>query len=62
MIELGLKSVSEDLILERLKFENPWWASGNIDSDFEAACRLAETRCSPCVMPRARYWPMAYPY
>jgi uncharacterized protein len=29
-----LKPISQGLILERLKFENPWWISGSIDDDF----------------------------
>src|SRR5688500_2956710 len=39
MSKLGLKVVSEELILERLKFENPWWATGKIDSDYENMSR-----------------------
>ena len=29
-----LKPISEELILERLKFENPWWVTGGIDDDY----------------------------
>lgn len=47
MSELGLKQVSEDLILQRLQFENTWWASGKIDSDYER-------------MPRRLYFDLFY--
>jgi predicted AAA+ superfamily ATPase len=30
-----LKPISEDLILERMKFENPWWINGKIDDDYD---------------------------
>ena len=33
--KLKLKPISQELILDRLKFENPWWVSGSIDSDFD---------------------------
>ncbi|HCS21508.1 MAG TPA: ATPase [Bacteroidetes bacterium] len=39
MKEVGLKSVSEELILERLKFENSWWSMGKIDLDYEQMTR-----------------------
>jgi hypothetical protein len=39
MSKLELKSVSEDLILERLKFENPWWSGGKIDDDYDMMSR-----------------------
>jgi uncharacterized protein len=29
-----LKPISEELILERMKFENPWWITGSIDEDY----------------------------
>jgi predicted AAA+ superfamily ATPase len=29
-----LKPISEELILDRLRFENPWWVTGNIDDDY----------------------------
>lgn len=35
MSELTFKTVSEELILERLRFENPWWTSNQIDQDYE---------------------------
>ncbi|PKM81248.1 MAG: ATPase, partial [Firmicutes bacterium HGW-Firmicutes-13] len=35
----NLKPISQDLILERLKFENPWWVSGNIDDDYNSMQR-----------------------
>jgi predicted AAA+ superfamily ATPase len=28
-----LKPISQNLIIERLKFENPWWVTGKIDQD-----------------------------
>jgi uncharacterized protein len=30
----NLKPISEELILDRLKFENPWWITGSIDDDY----------------------------
>jgi uncharacterized protein len=30
-----LKPISEELILDRLKFENPWWVSGSIDPEYD---------------------------
>lgn len=47
MSEFGLKPVSEDLILQRLEFENPWWTSGKIDSDYDR-------------MPRRLYFDLFY--
>ena len=32
--KLKLKPISQELILDRLKFENPWWVSGAIESDY----------------------------
>ena len=29
-----LKPISMELILDRMKFENPWWVSGRIDDDY----------------------------
>lgn len=29
-----LKPISEELILERMRFENPWWITGVIDDDY----------------------------
>jgi len=31
---LKLKPISQELILDRLKFENPWWVTGSIDDDY----------------------------
>lgn len=31
---LKLAPINRDLILDRLKFENPWWVSNSIDSDY----------------------------
>ncbi|MGI8893291.1 MAG: ATP-binding protein [Bacteroidia bacterium] len=47
MSDFGIKPVSEELILERLKFENPWWSTGNIDLDYEQ-------------LPRRLYYPLFY--
>ena len=30
-----LNPFSEELIIERLRFENPWWISGNIEQEYE---------------------------
>ncbi|MBN8576479.1 MAG: ATP-binding protein [Cytophagales bacterium] len=30
----SLKPISEALILERMRFENPWWVTGAIDADY----------------------------
>jgi len=32
---MALKTVSEELILDRLHFENPWWKTGEIDIDYD---------------------------
>ena len=32
--KLKLKPISQELILDRLKFENPWWVTGSIDDDY----------------------------
>lgn len=32
---LKLKPFSEDLILDRMRFENPWWITGSIGSDYD---------------------------
>lgn len=29
-----LNSISEDLIIDRLQFENPWWTSGEVEEDY----------------------------
>jgi uncharacterized protein len=34
MLKYPLKQVSEELILNRLNFENPWWSTGAIDPDY----------------------------
>lgn len=44
---MTLKTVSEELILERLHFENPWWTTGEIDVDYEQ-------------MPRRLFFPAFY--
>ncbi|HWV29169.1 MAG TPA: ATP-binding protein [Dyadobacter sp.] len=31
---LKLQPISEELVLSRLRFENPWWVSGNIDPEY----------------------------
>jgi uncharacterized protein len=31
---IGLKPINQELILDRLKFENPWWVTGTIDNDY----------------------------
>lgn len=33
--KLTLKPGSEAFILDRLQFENPWWVSGEIDTDYK---------------------------
>ncbi|MCE1164670.1 MAG: ATP-binding protein [Bacteroidetes bacterium] len=30
-----LSAISEELIIERLKYENPWWISGKIEDEFD---------------------------
>ncbi|MCC7307329.1 MAG: ATP-binding protein [Acidobacteria bacterium] len=32
--KIDLKPISQDLIVNRLKFENPWWVTGHIDEDY----------------------------
>lgn len=32
---LRLKPISKELIIDRLKYENPWWATGGIDKEYE---------------------------
>lgn len=29
-----IKRISDELVIERLRFENPWWVDGKIDDDF----------------------------
>ena len=29
-----LQNVSKSQVIDRLKFENPWWTSGHIDDDY----------------------------
>ncbi len=29
-----LNPISENLIIDRLKFENPWWTSGTVEDDY----------------------------
>lgn len=36
---IKLKPISKDLIIERVRFENPWWVSGGIDQEFDAMRR-----------------------
>ena len=37
----NLKPISEELILDRMRFENPWWVTDGIDVDYnEMQCRL----------------------
>lgn len=43
-----LKPINEDLIIDRLKFENPWWISGSIEDDYN-------------VMNRRMYFDLFYP-
>ena len=31
---IKLKPISKDLIIERMRFENPWWVSASIDRDY----------------------------
>jgi hypothetical protein len=31
---MPLISLTEDIVLDRLKQENPWWATGQIDEDY----------------------------
>jgi hypothetical protein len=33
--KLKLKPIAEDLILDRMRFENPWWITGSIGSDYD---------------------------
>jgi uncharacterized protein len=37
--KMRLKPISQDLILERMKFENPWWVSGTTDDDYNSMQR-----------------------
>jgi len=30
----NLKPISEELMLDRMRFENPWWVTGSIDDDY----------------------------
>jgi uncharacterized protein len=32
--KLKLKPISQELILDRMRFENPWWVTGSIDEDY----------------------------
>lgn len=32
--KITLKPISEEFILDRMRFENPWWVSGKIDDDY----------------------------
>lgn len=32
--KIRLKPISEDFILDRMRFENPWWTTGEIDADY----------------------------
>jgi predicted AAA+ superfamily ATPase len=34
-----LKPISRDLIIDRLKFENPWWVTNSIDEDYKVMQR-----------------------
>lgn len=34
MKKSSLKTISEDLVIDRLRFENPWWTARKIDDDF----------------------------
>ena len=36
MIKKPLLSIPEELILDRLRFENPWWVSGFVDEDYRS--------------------------
>ncbi len=48
---LKLKPISKELILERMKFENPWWVNGQIDDDYmEMQRRLYFDLFSPLAM------------
>lgn len=45
---IKLKPINEEFILDRLRFENPWWTTRSIDSDYEA-------------LPRRPYFNLLYP-
>lgn len=32
---MSLREISKEQVLDRIRFENPWWVSGNIDSDYD---------------------------
>lgn len=46
--KLKLKPISEDFILERMQFENPWWLTGKIDFDYSK-------------LPRRSYFELLFP-
>lgn len=49
-----LRGISEDQILERIRFENPWWISGKIDHDYnDMARRLYFELLKPLVYERS---------
>lgn len=39
MVKNQLKPISNEQIIDRLRFENPWWVSGSIDSDYNSMQR-----------------------
>lgn len=36
---MSLREISKEQILDRIRFENPWWVSGTIDSDYDSMPR-----------------------
>lgn len=46
--KLKLKPISEQFILERMQYENPWWVNGMIDTDYNQ-------------LPRRAYFELFYP-
>lgn len=46
--KLSLKPISEDFVIDRMQFENPWWVTGTIDPDFNQ-------------MPRREYFQLFFP-
>lgn len=46
--KLKLKPIPEELVLDRMRYENPWWISGGIDEDYDE-------------MPRRKYFDLFLP-
>jgi predicted AAA+ superfamily ATPase len=46
--KVKLKPISEQFIVDRMQFENPWWVSGSIDADYDQ-------------LPRREYFKLFFP-